>query len=561
MYSTSAQAPAEVPARVALPLLARLKLTLLKRHFQRNHLGAVGMVIVLGIFSIVFLVTAVILAGLSRSSGPQLRDMLFSWTAWIFTLLWLSAPLSQFDTQRNLDLAALRLQPLSGGTFTWVVLLDALVSPQALAFVPPLLVLTWGFAQTAAELPLVLVSMALLLATNVALGQAVLLYVSRLLSSRRFTDLSMVLGVLFIFVFQGLNLAIHSGENYDVPLWLRSLFQQAGVILRPVLEWTYPGLAAGVVRAAATGDALGSALRATLLAGQALLAFALAGRAARAFYEGELESGGTARRRRAARQARGWVHGALGALFNRERIYVYRDPLLKSLFLQSVVSVAYFSLLSIFMATRGERTWNVPHQFLLLGITMLLAYVESYLLFNKLGLEGPQLSHTLLAPVSRRTLLQAKSLFLLTHFLGLNLLIVAGLGIALGVAPLYIVAAALVLCSSMAVIDLAGHFVSIYFPHSYRKRGRTFRPLYAQSGCGYFLVYGLATQACNMAALPVAAVIVLGALNYGWAGLAAGALLAGGVVAAGYVWLLPLAARLLEQREPEIIAAASREPD
>ena len=88
-----------------------------------------------------------------------------------------------------------------------------------------------------------------------------------------------------------------------------------------------PSLAAAVVRSVAHGEPL--LAQATALLAQAGVAVWLCGRATRAFYEGELESGGRVRRSK-MRRATGILSGELGALFHRERAYLLRDILRRS---------------------------------------------------------------------------------------------------------------------------------------------------------------------------------------------------------------------------------------
>jgi hypothetical protein len=422
-----------------------------------------------------------------------------------------------------------------------------------------------------------------LMAANVAFGQALLLSVSRLISSRRFADISIVLGMVAIFAFQGLNLLLHtSTRQAGVPPWLSEVARVAADIFGPVFAWLYPSLAAGVVSASAGGEPLLAAARATALLAQVGVGLWLAGRATRAFYAGEVESGGRVRRGKASRRraspvtavtasTAGEAHfvrlapttifspaGPTGALYFRERAYLWRDPLLKSLFLQSVLSVAYFSIVAVFIVLRGSERPLVPPHFLLLGVAMLLTFSESYLLYNKLGLEGAELTATLLSPVPRARILRAKSVFFLTHFLALNMLVIVALGIALSVAPLYITAAVAMLAANAVVADIAGHFVSIWMPHAYRRTGRQYRPQFPQTGCGYMFVYALATQTASVATLPASAALGLGAIFGGWGGLALGGALAA-LVCGAAGWLgVPLAARQLQEREPEIIAALTK---
>jgi hypothetical protein len=70
----------------------------------------------------------------------------------------------------------------------------------------------------------------------------------------------------------------------------------------------------------------------------------------------------------------------------------------------------------------------------------------------------------------------------------------------------------------------------------------------------------LVFRLCNLAVLPGSAAICL-VIFLGWPGLLAGALAAGLLVMAAYHFGLPLAARLLESREPELLAAMTRRLD
>ena len=87
------------------------------------------------------------------------------------------------------------------------------------------------------------------------------------------------------------------------------------------------------------------------------------------------------------------------------------------------------------------------------------------------------------------------------------------------------------------------------------------RAVMPQPGCGYMFLYMMIFQACNLAVLPGTAAICLGVIFFGWPGLLAGATAAGLLVLLAYHFGLPLAAQLLETREPELIAALTRRVD
>jgi hypothetical protein len=177
---------------------------------------------------------------------------------------------------------------------------------------------------------------------------------------------------------------------------------------------------------------------------------------------------------------------------------------------------------------------------------------------NKLGVEGPLIAQLLLSPANRGAILRSKSLLYLSHFAAINIPLVATLGLVLHVPALHIACALVLVAANTLVVDALGSIVSVYFPFTYRRQGRALRPVPAQAGCGYMLLYSLAMQGCNLAALPGAAVLLLLTWLWGWPGLALGGAVALGL--AGLLsWLIPpQAARAMEQREPELLLALTK---
>ena len=339
-------------------------------------------------------------------------------------------------------------------------------------------------------------------------------------------------------------------------------------MLSPTLEWLFPGLAARGVAAISQGnggEALGLYL---LLSVQAAACIWLAGLAARQFYEGELESGGSAKPVRvpaAQRPRLSLIGPLLGALFHRERVYLIRDPMLKMLLIQTVATMLYVMAMVAFLGFRGAAEGNPfleeLRSYAVLFAGLLLGGLESGTLFNKFGYEGFMLTHVLITPADRGQLLAAKSIFYLSHFATINAVLVIGLGIVLQAPPIFTAAAVLMVLANTAIIDVVGHFVSIYYPFTYRRRGRRMRAVMAQPGCGYVFVYTMVWQACNLAVLPGSAAIALGAIFGGIGGLFLGALIAGSLVFIAYRYGLPYAARLLLAREPELLAVLSKSAD
>ncbi len=552
----------------ALGAIARLKLLLTARHYRRQWGNAC--VLVAAMFIVILAAVAGGALLFAYCHGPEVssRDNAFAWAAWIMAAMWLISPALQFDAQRQLDLGGMRLVPLSTATFTGAVFLDGILSPLGVLFVPILLCCWVCFSRGTGEIAFAGLSLLLLMSCLVGLGQAVYIWAGRLLSSRRFTDAAFIAGAVVFVLLQSMNIFIHSGSDIDLPAWM----VQTGVFLKmaagPLAAWLFPGLSWRALEAVSAGDTASAAGLYLLMTVQAGACIWLAGLASRQYHSGELESGGTAPRApeiKGRHLGAGWLKGQIGALVHRERLYLMRDPVLKRLLFQTMIGVLYFAAMLVLM---GFRRAGMPGGFReilstygLLGMSIMLAGMESSMLFNKFGYDGPLLVNQLLAPVDRRRILISKSLFLLIHFGSVNLLFVIALAIALKSPLLYAVTAALMVCANTAVIDIIGNFVSIYYPFTYRRKGSRMKAVMPQPGCGYVFVYSLVWQACNLAVLPASAALALGVIYGGAWGLMLGAVFAAAVVYTGYRYGIPLAARILQERESQLIQALAPATD
>jgi len=552
-----------------LRVIARLKWLLTVRHYRRRWGTALATGCALLILVSLAIVGGVFLFVFSHGEGAQFRDRALAWATWILSLLWVLAPIMQFDTQRNLDLNGLRLLPLDRLTFTLAVILDAALSPLGLFFLPLLVITQIVFSLNLADGLLLFAALVLLVICWLGLGQAIYLWANRLLQSRRFADISMAIGVVLFLAIQGVNLAVQNVDRWSMPAWLSEGWALVSGVIQPLLACLFPALAARSVAAASAGQWLMAAALLVALALEALICMWLAGLAARQFYEGELESGGQAparvRRIRQRSGGRSLLGGTLGAVFYRERLYLFRDPLFKMLLMQSLFGAVYFIFIAAMVNFRGpmgdDSVFIYIRRYTVLAMAVMLSFVESGVMFNKFGYEGGLVAHVLLSPIDRQRLLAAKSLFFMLHFGGINALIVVGMALILRAPPAYTAAAVLLVASNTAIVDVIGHFVGIYYPFTYRRQGRRMRAVMPQPGCGYAFLYMLIFQACNFAVLPGTAAICLGVIFFGWPGLFAGALAAGLIVSAAYQFGLPQAARLLEAREPELLAALTPTAD
>jgi hypothetical protein len=555
-----------------LGIAARLKLTLSLRYYQRNVGlaigGIIGWVLLLGLA----VAGAVALFVYVRDFGPVRRDHVLFIACWVAAAFWLLSPLSQMDTQNALDLGGLRLFPLSNTAFALAALTDAILSPMVAFILPPLLLLLPVLALRATDLPWLMLSLALLCLALLSLAQALTLWAYRFLQSRRFADASIVISIVLFAGLQALNLSLQHMHDMSMPPWLGVTLHAAGHVLTPASTLLFPGVAARAFAQASAGGFGAAVGLYTWLAAQAACCLWLAGIAARQFYSGELESGGAARARQTVRAPRrvaqaSWPDPLVQALLRRERTYLARDPLLKLLFIQSLMSIVIIAAMFTLNALRGFGElassgggggFTGVREFVLFLAAVMLGFMESSLLFNKYGYEGQLLTHLLLSPVDRTRVLAAKSVFYLTYFGALNIVLVAAMAFALHAPLHYAVCAVCVVAGNTCMVDLIGHYISIYFPFTFRRRGRRFRAVMPQPGCGYMLVYGLVFNACNVAVAPGTAALIIGTVFAGWLGLGLAALFYAALIAAAYRFALPHAAGLLLKREPELVTMLSR---
>ena len=251
----------------------------------------------------------------------------------------------------------------------------------------------------------------------------------------------------------------------------------------------------------------------------------------------------------------------------REQRYVKRDPVLRSLLIQSLFFGIYTCVVMVVLRMRllEEGAPGMDHHgivnYVLLGLSFGLTYSESGIMFNRFGYEGSSLATVLASPLSRRSLLQAKSIFLLSHLGVVNLLLVLAMGVILRCDPMYVAAAMAMIIANIVIVDMAGNFLSISHPFAFARVGRRYRPVLPQQGCGYLLLYGLLFNFCNLLVAPGSMAIVLGTVFYGLPGLLGGVLLAWAIAAGLWLFGLGQAVNFLEGREQRLLESLSRPPD
>ena len=179
---------------------------------------------------------------------PANAEILFIVLTGIY-LLWIVLPLLEFTVNEGLDISKLALFPLTRAELMLSLIFTSLLDVPTIGL---LIVLGAVVAGWAVSLPLALMAfliMVVFYAQVVGISQLVLALLARVLQSRRFRDLSIILIGIFSsscylfqqFVLRGLGI-MHIYDNL-----------KAGAI-SPYLQWFPPGMAARAIQRASQGD-------------------------------------------------------------------------------------------------------------------------------------------------------------------------------------------------------------------------------------------------------------------------------------------------------------------
>jgi hypothetical protein len=256
------------------------------------------------------------------------------------------------------------------------------------------------------------------------LGQALRLLFLHTLRSRRFRDLAAILAAVFTaVVYVSLRLLFAGPDATEAIRRALSAGVSAWLVPLPPL-W----LSAGVAPGAGAGQA------ALIVFGFVPLNVLLVPLAAvlmdRAFYSDvpvALPRRATVDRgaNREAPRGLGFLPASVRAVAGHQLTLLRREPSLKAMLIQQSIFVLLPAVLVVVQSgeeARGEITAYMTEWWL-----YLLLFIESTLAFDLFGLDGPGITHLLVAPVPRRRLLLGKLLAHLLLFFVLNALLFAGL--------------------------------------------------------------------------------------------------------------------------------------
>ncbi|GAC1501518.1 MAG: hypothetical protein NVS2B12_09890 [Ktedonobacteraceae bacterium] len=509
--------------------------------------------------------------GYRLAPAPINTELLFLVLTSIY-LLWLVLPLLEFSTNEGLDVSKLALFPLTREELMLSLLFSTVLDIPTLGLVLVLGAVVAGWALSVPLALLSLLTMLIFYVQLVAISQLVLALLQPILQSRRFRDLSIILIVLLSSSGYLCQFAVRAFLNKDVVNHLEH------ASISPYLQWLPPGMAARAIQQAYIGNWgasivwLGALVVLSIVF--LLLWLLVVERSLTA-----ADSGGTVGGRSKSSRSQMAVATQTGnsniikrtippqmyALILKDLKYFWRDPQIKAMFVQSLISIVF--LIVYFGFTFFNNTSN-NQQFLttlgpwtvLVAPTLILLSLYT-LAYNVLGFERQNLSTLLLFPIEPEYILWGKNIAVfIIGIVEVTILILLAAGTT---HAWYLTPPAFVIgLSGIGIILGIGNFTSVFFPQKMRFRQRGFQAntnTSAEGGCLRSLLSIVAFYSMLLVLIPVAAAAVLPLLFHAqwiwWISLPAALFYSGAI----YFGITRLVAPRILSRTPEILAVVARE--
>ncbi len=507
---------------------------------------------------------------------PINTELLFLVLTGIY-VLWLILPLLEFSANEGLDVSKLALFPLTREELMLSLLFSTVLDIPTIGLVLALGAVVAGWALSVPLALLALLAVLVFYVQLVAINQLVLALLQPILQSRRFRDLSIILIVLL------------SSSGYLCQFAVRALFNKDFVNsleharISPYLQWLPPGMAARAIQQAYYGNWVASIL--WLIALSALsVAFLFLWQLLVERGLTAADSGGTVSSRKPGNNrnqtiaARAELQQAtetnrlkriippqMYALISKDLKYFWRDPQLKAMFLQSLVSIAflivYFGFTFFNTASSNGRFLSTLGPWAVVIAPALILLSLYTLTYNVLGFERQSLTTLLLFPIEPKYILWSKNIAV--FIVGLIEVCILILLAAIATRAWYFALPAFVVgLSGIGVILGIGNFTSVFFPQKMRFRQRGFQTTTstsAEGGCLRSLMSIVAFYTMVLILVPVAAAVALPMffnIQWLWWITLPLALLYSGAI---YFVITTLVAPRILKRAPEILAAVAKE--
>ncbi len=482
-------------------------------------------------------------------------------------LLWIVLPLLEFTVNEGLDISKLALFPLTRAELMLSLIFTSLLDVPTIGL---LVVLGAVVAGWAVSLPLALMAfltMVVFYAQVVGISQLVLALLARVLQSRRFRDLSIILIGIFSsscylfqqFVLRGLGI-LHIYDNL-----------RAGAI-SPYLQWFPPGMAARTIQRAVQGDwGTSFAWFGGLLVTTVLVLYLWQLVVERGLTASE--SGSSSVRRRKTERAsvmpvatstsNGFVERIMTSQFFSIAVkdikYYRRDPQLLRLVFQSFISMFILIAVTLFNTSGSGRI--VVGSWAVMVAPLYALFALTSFSYNVLGMERQSLTSLFLFPVNPKQVLWGKNI--VTFTIGLVEVVLLVLVSAYVGNGWHLVLPALAIgIAGIGVILGCGNFSSIFFPQRMPQGRRGFQntnSVSSEGGCLRSIMSLAVLAVMAVLLLPVAAGLVLPVLyhvEWIWALTVPASLLYSAVF---YILVTNAVAPRMLTHIPEILAVVTRE--
>jgi ABC-2 type transport system permease protein len=483
------------------------------------------------------------LVGLVSRAAPGLLLPALSALATLFGLTWALSPLlAGIGATETHDLSRLMPYPVPLPTLVLSSLLANLLQPAVVAQGLPLAALALALAGAGPRWPIAFFALCLGLLLVLAAGQTTGIALHALSRNRRWHDRAIFVGIGLGVALSLAPVVMLSRGGHAARRLLLALLERDFFVLSP-FAW---GVRAAVH--AGRGDALdllGFCAGTTLALAAAIGVSTLV---AHRLYRGELDTGEAGPG--ASSRARLRLPGTVGAIAEKDVRVAWRDPRLKAVSFSGVVG----PLLLLFLLGQGTPAGVGPAQLFWVASLAGLGVVGS----NAFALERQGLGLLLGFPVDRLSLLVGKNLA--GMLLRLPVLLSLSLAALFLAGPAVVPAVATLVLLTQLVASAADNYLSLVFPIPVPAAGRDPNaPVSGARGLGAAAVGLVAMLAALAASAPFAFLAWLPHLvgePWLWA-LSLPLALAG--AAAVYFMAASGAARLLERREPELIARMAGE--
>ncbi len=506
---------------------------------RERLLGAVLALPVALVMTLVIAGAAYVGVRAALAHRPGSLPALLSVLATVIGLLWALAPLaSGVALSESHDLTRVIHFPVRREQLVLASLVSNLIQPTVLLQMPTVLALALALSTRPMWVPLAGLGVLATVVFTVMAGQTVGLLLHGVTRHRRLHDALLFFGVGFAFL-------VSAGPFLLLSVGGRALSRLSDGLLGSALPALSPfGWGLRAAAHAGQGELVPFAFYGALSLGATCALVALCTLSIGRIYRGEVDLAGTRTRR--TRPARTPLPGQIGALLEKDLRVMWREPALRAALVLGLVG----PLLFVFFMTRLASTSPRPSTLFLFSTFIGIGGLGA----NAFGFERRAIAGLFAFPVARWRLLVAKNLAALVLRLpSLLVLLLAGLLLA---PMLHLAAASASVVATLLIASGLDNFVSILMPVAVPPPGGN--PYGGPQAGGRGLLGVLLNFALLVLVLTLAAPFTLLAWlptlleqpPWGWITLPLA--LAGALAA--YAMLVAGAARLLERREPQMLA-------